>query len=65
MSNSLDPDQDQQFLETDLSPNSLQRLLADNKLSTRIELKVLDSVNEYMSRVLHQVEYFGVLGTQL
>ena len=31
MSNSLDPDQDQQIVGPDLDPNCLQRLLADDK----------------------------------
>ena len=34
MSNSLDPDQERHYVGPDLGPNCLQRLLADDKVTT-------------------------------
>ena len=44
MSNSLDPDQDRQFVSPDLGPNCLQRLSADNK--SRLLIIVITTIME-------------------
>ena len=47
VSNSLDPDQDQHFVDPDLCPNCLQRLSADNK--SPLARKKLNMYPDYLS----------------
>ena len=42
MSNSIDPDQDLHFVGSDLGPNCLQRLSADNTSMQRVKRSYID-----------------------